>query len=334
MLSRIAENLFWMGRYIERAENTSRLLNVNYLAIIEVPPELNDINSNDKHSSKKWLHLLEIMESDELFKEYFNTVSGENVLYWLALHKENPASIRSSLSFARENARILRDRISSEMWEAINSSYHNLCEQAPKQIEEDILYDYCETTREASHLFFGIAHATLPHDLEWYFLRAGQFLERADNTLRTLQAHLGPKIDTTPIEAGIATHKNGAILKSFSAFEAYRKFYAKPLNRDLIYEFLLFNKTFPRSVLYSLTSLETILSTIQSKNENIESKTLASVVSLNYDIHNLSEEVKTNIEHNLDLNDLIEKIGELSHQMREAYFVHKLEVKQEQNQSS
>ena len=221
MLSRIAENLYWMGRYIERAENTARLLQVNYLALVEVPQVLiaKGINKG------KGAHLLDIMESREGFEEHYETATPQNVPYWLALHNKNPASIRSSLMFARENARALRDHISTEMWESLNKSYHKLCAEIPANLEEDMLDSYCVDAIEASHLFFGIAHATLPHDLGWSFLRAGQFLERADNTLRTLQANLMLQGSENPVEVGIEVHRDIALLKSLSAYEAFCKCY-------------------------------------------------------------------------------------------------------------
>lgn len=330
MLSRIAENLYWMGRYIERAENTARLLDVNYLAIVEAPQVLGARGI----VTEKWIHLLDIMESKDEFLENYTSATAQNVPYWLALHKDNPASIRSSLGFARENARALRDRISTEMWEAINSSYHKLCVESPENLEEDALYDYCVAAREASHLFFGIAHATLPHDLGWYFMRAGQFLERADNTLRTLQANTLPEHVRSPVEAGIEAHRDTALLKSVSAYEAYRKYYTKPLSPDLIYEFLLLNKSFPRSVLYSLKLLEEALVHIQKENASASDKALQNAIALSESMQAIQHEGQVTEQRNPGLQDLINRITSLSINLSEAYFGLKLtEQSQTQSQS-
>lgn len=316
MLSRIAENLYWMGRYIERAENTSRILDVNYLSILEAPQVLGARGI----VTEKWAPLLDIMESKEAFREHYKRADGQNVPYWLALHPENPASIRSSLQFARENARALRDRISTEMWEAINSSYLKLCVAVPESIEEDALHDYCVAAREASHLFFGIAHATLPHDLGWYFMRAGQFLERADNTLRTLQVNLQQAGVRTPVEAGVEIHRDIALLKSLSAYEAYRKCYDMGLHSRLIYEFLLLNDSFPRSVRYCLELLHEAISEIQQENEGASDRALKEAQSLVKRMADIKNEAQITQEAKPSMQDLINQIAALSVTLSSVYF--------------
>ncbi|MCA9838564.1 MAG: alpha-E domain-containing protein [Trueperaceae bacterium] len=316
MLSRIAENLYWMGRYIERAENTSRILDVNYLAIIEAP----QVAGARGIVTEKWAPLLDIMESKEEFKEHYKRADGQNVPYWLAIHPDNAASIRSSLRFARENARALRDRISTEMWEAINSSYLALCVNAPENIEEDALHDYCVAAREASHLFFGIAHATLPHDLGWYFMRAGQFLERADNTLRTLIMNLWRSGGRTPVSAGVEIHRDIALLKSLSAYEAYRKTYDTGLNSRRIYEFLLLSNRFPRSVRYCLELLQESLEKIHEENQNASAQALQASRSLTQHMAAIKDEAQISVEESPSMQELINQIADLSTTISSAYF--------------
>lgn len=316
MLSRIADNLFWMGRYIERAENTARLLHVNYLALLEAP----HVMGASDLITEKWAHLLDIMESKEAFYEHYESVNGQNVPYWLALHPQNPASISSSLRFARENARALRDRISTEMWQAINMSYLHLCVEMPDVLEEDALHDYCVTAREASHLFFGIAHATLPHDEGWYFMRTGQFLERADNTLRTLQANDVYAGKRTPVQAGIEAHRDTALLKSLSAYEAFRKHYLSGLSSELIYEFLLLNDTFPRSVRYSLRLLHETIADIQRTNPDVSDNALQQASALT-DLMASIEHIAQVMEYRQPgLQDLINHITKLSTTLSLTYF--------------
>ncbi|MEZ4629479.1 MAG: alpha-E domain-containing protein [Deinococcales bacterium] len=316
MLSRIAENLYWMGRYIERAENTARLLNVNYLAMFEAPHA-----AGGQHIvTEKWTHLLDIMESKEAFFKHHSYADEDNVPYWLALHGDNFASIRSSLYFARENARSLRNHISTEMWEAINKSYLKLCTKIPERLGEDALYDYCVSAREASHLFFGIAHATLPHDLGWSFMRAGQFLERADNTLRTLQANLTPKSNYTPVEAGLKVHRDMALLKSVSAYEAFRKHYHQGLSSERIYEFLLFNKSFPRSVYYSLKLLSDYLEQIYLENPESSTKALEKAKHLTKEIEDITQETRITKDGNPSIPEVIRRIGAISDRLSAIYF--------------
>lgn len=159
MLSRIAENLYWIGRYIERAENTASLLDVNYHANVEAPV----IPGAKGIVTEQWAPLLALTDDEAAFREHFDRADGRTVTEWLAFHPQNSSSIRASLARAREDARGLRDRISLEMWETLNRAYLELCFSTDRVLEQDGLHEYCVAAREASHLFSGIAYATLPH---------------------------------------------------------------------------------------------------------------------------------------------------------------------------
>ena len=154
MLSRLAESLYWIGRYVERAENTARMLNVNYYATLEAGGRV----------SEEWKPLLDISGTKHGFAEHRGRAEAHSVAAWLAFDRRNASSIASSLSRARENARGLRDRLPSEMWEHLNSAYLELCFQSEEVLERDGLYEYCSAARDASQMFFGIAFATLPRD--------------------------------------------------------------------------------------------------------------------------------------------------------------------------
>lgn len=262
MLSRIAENLYWIGRNVERADNTARLLDVNYQALLEAPlaPGARGI------VTEQWAPLLAISGTEEAFREHFDRADAASVPLWLAVHAANGGSIRSSVRSARENARTLRDRISLEMWEALNGAYLALGGPPPEALEEDALHDYCSAARDASHLFFGIADATLPRDLGWSFIRAGRLLERADNTLRTLMVRYRQYRGQAPVAAGIATHRGLALLRSLSAYEAYRKRHQAALEPARIAEFLLLDPDFPRSVRFTLEALRDVLDEIAAEN--------------------------------------------------------------------
>src|SRR6202158_1964169 len=168
MLSRIAENLYWIGRDIERVENTARLLDVNYHAIMEAPvvPGAKGI------VTEQWAPLLALTGDEGAFRDHFDRADGRTVPEWLAFKQQKTYSIRSSLGRAREDARGLRDRISLEMWETLNRAYLSLCFSTERILEEDGLHEYCVAAREATPLFFEIGRATLPRDLGWYFLLA------------------------------------------------------------------------------------------------------------------------------------------------------------------
>ncbi|MFC4452677.1 alpha-E domain-containing protein [Deinococcus sonorensis] len=258
MLSRVAESLFWIGRYVERAENTARLLDVNYYATLEAAGVV----------SEQWSPLLSICGSEDGFREQMGRADGRSVPAWLAFERANPGSIVSSIARARENARGLRDRIPSEMWEAINRAYLGLCFQDAGVLDRDELHEYCVAARDASHLFFGIAFATLPRDEGWSFLRAGQTLERGDNVLRLMQVRYRQRSGDLP-QLAVHNHRWVAVLKTVSAYEAYRKRRHSGLDPRTIAEFLVLETAFPRSVAYSAENLLDALTQIERAHPGI-----------------------------------------------------------------
>jgi uncharacterized alpha-E superfamily protein len=317
VLSRIAENMYWIGRYIERAENTARLLDVNYLALIEAPlvPGTRGI------VTEQWAPLLSITGNEAGFREHFERADAASVPLWLALSYHNPGSIRSSLGFARENARALRERISTEMWEAINLAYHRLCLEAPQLLEEDTLHDYCVCAREASHLFFGIADATLPRDLGWYFVRAGQYLERADNTLRTLMVRYRQYRGQSPVAEGIEAHRSMALLKSLSAFEAFRKRHYVVQDPQLIADFLLLDPCFPRSVRFCVRVLYEILCEIAQQNPGTSLEPRRQAGYLSAQLEYLKDVTQITEDDNPSLDALLASLADISSALTATYFL-------------
>jgi uncharacterized alpha-E superfamily protein len=309
MLSRVAENLYWIGRYIERAENNARLLDVNYYATLE----------SGGLVTEQWAPLLGITGSTEAFYQTEQRADGHTVPHWIAFAAGNSSSIRSCVAQARENSRALRDRISSEMWECINKAYHRLCFGTEHVLPSDALHDYCEAARDASHLFFGIAEATLPRDLGWHFLNTGRLLERADNTLRLLQVRYRATTTDHVVNEAIENHRWMAVLKSASAYEAYRKEYQTRLEPDRIAEFLLLDTSFPRSVYSCAATLHNHLREISQestpKQRGIlrETGQLASVLR-----YATPEEI---IEaHTPSLDELLATIGRIGQAIYRTYF--------------
>ena len=257
MLARLAASLFWMARYLERAEHTARLLDVNYHAIVEAPLAV----GGRRIVAEQWAPLLRITGSDTAFREHFDRADGASVVAWLTMHPANPGSIRASLGFARENARALRDRISTETWEVINRNYHTLASGSSTAPGDDDLHDYCEAVREANHLVMGIIDATLPRDLGWHLLRAGRSLERADNVIRTLM-NRGRRADDGPVADGLEAHRMMALLKSMSAYEAFRKRHHGAPEPRAVAQYLLLDPDFPRSLRHSLHELHDAIVTL------------------------------------------------------------------------
>ena len=255
LLSRLAENLFWIGRYVERAENTARLLNVNYSASLEMAGRARD----------SWRPLLELTGGEAQLRAKYGRVDTRSISAWLSYDRDNPSSIASSVARARENARGLRDRIPSEMWEALNRAYLNLCFQDEDLLARDGLTEYCESARDASQFFFGIAFATLPRDEGWSFMRAGQMLERGDNMLRVLESlhrDLDPRDLTDPKQRAVQDLRWVSVLKGASAYEAYRKRVHTGIDPERVEDFLLLDEFFPRSVRYSAENLDDALAQI------------------------------------------------------------------------
>ncbi len=257
LLSRLAENLFWIGRYMERAENTARLINVNYYATLESAGRVRD----------HWMPLLELMGGDANLRAKYGRVDNRTISSWLSFDRDNPTSIATSLHRARENARGLRDRIPSEMWECVNRSYLNLCFENGDVLDRDGLFEYCSAARDSSQFFFGIAFATLPRDEGWSFLRAGQMLERGDNTLRVLQsrhADLEAGPNTDPAARTLQDQRWVSVLKGASAYESYRKSVHTGIEPQRIAEYLMLDDYFPRSVRYSAENLKDALTQIEN----------------------------------------------------------------------
>ncbi|GGJ31026.1 alpha-E domain-containing protein [Deinococcus roseus] len=311
MLSRLAENLFWMGRYVERAENIARLLDVNYHATLEAP----------KWFPVRWEPLLRITTSQESFQEHFPEVTPYNVPVWLAIHPSNNSSIRGCITAARENARSLRDRIPSEMWEVINREYFKLGFANQELINEDGLHSYCITARDASHLFFGIAEATLPRDEGWLFLQAGRMLERADSVLRMLAEYYQDIPTAAQNQVEIQNHHWMAVLKSVSAYEGYRKQYQSRLEPARIAAFLMQSQTFPRSVIYNLQTLKNILEELadltQHSSREISRKLGWLIAQLDYGVP-MDSLLSGNTQM---LRDMADALWKISDDMGRLYFL-------------
>ena len=175
MLSRIADSLFWLARYIERAEDTARILDVTFHTLLEQAQQPYGL---------RWDPILSMAGEEGLFRQLYGQANAHNVFEFLAFNPNNPSSILQCVTKARENARTIRDRISREMWEDLNGLYFTLGRFDP--LEETVAgpHRFCGRVIFGSHRFHGVTDATLPHDEGWEFLRVGSALERAEMTAR------------------------------------------------------------------------------------------------------------------------------------------------------
>jgi uncharacterized alpha-E superfamily protein len=241
LLSRVAESVYWMARYIERAENVARFIGVNLHLMLDLPSE--DVN--------QWQPLVDTSGDAQVFRERYGLPTQENVIRFLALDPQNPNSIISCLRTARENARSVRETISSEMWEQVNTMYLLITGQGERLAPESMA-EFYRHVRMACHLFLGVTDATMSHNEAWHFIRLGRELERADKTTRILDVKY---FILLPSVAYVGTPYDdiqwSAVLKSVSGFEMYRKRFGR-ISPDRIVEFLLLDSEFPRAVRYCI----------------------------------------------------------------------------------
>lgn len=253
MLSRVADSLYWLARYIERAENNARILDVNLQVTL-------DDDSSAGRGDADWEPILATLEDQKLFHSLYAVTSADAVCEFVTFAKENPNSIRGSVAAARENARTVREYISSEMWERINSLYLWLNSAAARQLFAGSAIDFYRHVVDYSHQFHGTTNATLTHGEGWNFLQIGKYLERADSTSRILDLkyHIllphGEKVGGT-----VDTVQWQAVLKSCSAFEAYCKIHTGSVTPWSVAEFVILHDSFPRSIRFCAEGLDAAL---------------------------------------------------------------------------
>ena len=256
MLCRVADSLFWMSRYIERAENTVRLVDVTLKSLLE------SANTSDKQSYKHWLPILETLLDKELFEKLYPEKTSNNVTFFLTFCKQNPSSVVSCISHARENARMVRDQISVEMWETINKLYLYLKETDHDKVCADLNFDFFQKIKEYTLLFQGIKEVTFTHKLGYEFLTCGYYLERADKTCRILDTKRFMNKRNPKGDHALDGAQWSAILKASSAHEAYFQEYVDRDSPSSIVKFLLLSRHFPRSVIFCVTKLQSAIHAI------------------------------------------------------------------------
>ncbi|HLF29044.1 MAG TPA: alpha-E domain-containing protein [Anaerolineae bacterium] len=239
MLSRVAESLYWLARYIERAEDVTRLLAVNFNALLDAPLADN---------GRGWRSSVAITGDESLFAEVFGQAQTRAVIEFLLWHSLNPNAVMTCITRARENARSVREQISSEMWEHINRLYF-LIREVNRERVLDSPTEFFQKVRDGSQAFQGVAAATMTHGEAYQFLQLGQYLERADKTVRILDVQY-TGVSAVPDGSAEAALLLIALLRSCSAFEPFRRTPGLALTTASVAEYLLLNHTFPRAVLF------------------------------------------------------------------------------------
>jgi len=289
MLSRVADSLYWMSRYAERAENIARILDVNLQLMLDLP------KLDPEEMKALWEPVLRSTGDHTDFHEHYKEANSDNVIDFLTLNPKNSNSILNCVTTARENARHVREQISLEMWEEINRTYLVMKSQTLKKILRQGPYEFFTQVKNASHLFQGITDGTMTHGEDWDFIQVGKHLERADMTTRILDAN-----DEIFIKQPAQTQTSGtlqwsAILRSCSSHDAYRKFYVAQVEPDKVVEFLILNEFFPRSIRFCAQTLNDALRRISGCKEehfsNLAEKLTGRLVAeLNY---SALEDIKT-----------------------------------------
>lgn len=257
MLSRIGESLYWMTRQLERADGTARILDINVVYMLEA--------DDGATEETQWQPLLNIVGADELYPERYpdGLVTVPRVIHLLTQDKENPGSLYNSLRMARENARVVRDRISNEMWEALNELWlavdkHLKGTLPPWRAAE--LYAFVH--REVA-TFFGLAQSTMMRGEAYGFTVLGSLQERADMTARILDVRYHLLLpDLSLVGSPLDYYQWGALLKSLSGFESYRRSYQGGIRPVDVVELLVLNPEFPRSLAYCVEGMEKALERI------------------------------------------------------------------------
>ncbi|CAN5190586.1 alpha-E domain-containing protein [soil metagenome] len=242
MLSRVADNLYWMARYIERAENLARMIDVNLQLLLDYQ------TLDDEALREYWRPLIGSAGDEETFHKLYDEEDSTSITRFITSDRRNPNSILECVSAARENARMIRDQISEETWEELNGLYLFLRSPDAEIQREAEPFDFYQRIRNGSLLFQAIVDATTPQDEGWHFRQLGKFLERADKTTRMLDITTFLPGGDSPEYQGLKGMQWVAILRSCSAFAAYRALYGANVVPDRITEFLIFSKEFPRSV--------------------------------------------------------------------------------------
>jgi uncharacterized alpha-E superfamily protein len=305
MLSRVAESIYWMARYIERAENTARLITVNTNLLLDTP----------KGISPGWEPLIMITGSQKIFTKVYGTADERNVLKFMIGDLNSPSSIAFSLSNARENARTFRDIIPREAWELINDLYLFSKKNLASGLSQRGRFEYLRHIVNSSQHLTGLLAGSMIHDAGYDFLRIGRNLERADMTIRIVDVRSASLL---PDQTGLTPFENiqwMSVLKSLSGYQMYRRHMQVRVQRPQVLKFLLQTAEFPRSFYHCVCAADDCLQHLP-RNEALL-RLIASIKRLvqNADVGGLQQ-----MELHKFIDDLELPLGDLHAQIAATYF--------------
>ena len=314
MLSRAAESIYWMSRYVERAENVARFVDVTLHLMLDLP----------EGSQYQWQPLVDTTGDTEDFAKRYGPATQTNVFRFLTFDTENPNSIISCLRSARENARSSREIISSEMWEQLNQFYLTVNSAATHDALADA-HDFFNQVKLTSHLFAGVTDATMTHGEAWHFCQLGRLLERADKTSRILDVKYYMLL---PAVSDIGTPYDdiqwAAVLRSASAFEMYRKKHGH-ISPTGVVDFLLLDAEFPRAIQQCVNSARTALHAISGTPAGMfrnPAEQLLGQLSSELAFANVDDIIAAGLHEYLDA--LQTKLNQVGQGIFETFFSHRL----------
>ena len=320
MLSRTADCLYWMARYTERAENTARMLDVNHqTSLLPQPAEFLE---------QSWKKLLTISKLEEAFLSQHEVINRENVLDFMIYETSNPSSIVSCLYAARENARVIRGKITSEVWETQNTTWLELQRilEARHQADPSRLLEW---VKHRCHLFRGVLYGTMLKNEAFYFINVGTLLERADNTARILETKYEYQ-DTQKVSDPKKSSNDGtggaffdfyhwaALLRSVSAFEIYRQIYSDQVTPKQVAKLLIFNKQMPRSLVCCVNELIPLISEMKNQQSK-EIERLLGKLKASLEYSDIDEVFDQGLEDFIEV--FLERINHIADEISNAYLI-------------
>jgi uncharacterized alpha-E superfamily protein len=257
MLARAANNLYWMSRHIERAENTARMLDVTYRMSL-LPYRV--LEGSQEWADPWALPLVITGRATAYYQRYPDTITPNNMLHFMVLDPSNPSSIYSCIQGARENARSVRGVITAEMYEDLNELWLNMRNIDYEHLESRGVSEFFDWVKLQSHQFRGVTFGTMLRDEGYQFIRLGTFMERADNTARILDVKYHTLLPSVADVGGAVDYYQwSALLRSVSAFDSYRKVYRDLITPMKVAELLILRADVPRSLHHCMNEIYDIL---------------------------------------------------------------------------
>ncbi|QUX96979.1 hypothetical protein C0J08_16910 [Marinomonas sp. CT5] len=306
MLSRVAERLYWTARYLERVENTARLVSVYDDLLFDLPKDI----------AVSWYNLIEILSGEETFEQRYKVKDERNVVKFLLADDTNASSVLSSLKMVRENIRTTRDVVPKETWELINELVLYAQQNIKQGINRSERHLFLNTIIEGCQKIIGLLAGTMSRDSGWHFLIMGRYLERADMGTRILDAAVSLMLQSEPearIQLGQVTWSK--VLKSQSAYLDYRRTVRTSINGAKATTFLMNDPCFPRSLAYCLGQIGEAATKLP--HDTLIASKVDKLLTFDYPIKS-SEDLDEDF-HN-HLNDIQIAIIEINHQITENWF--------------